>query len=198
MLVASMWHVILYINPYSTALILLAMLLLCFLAFRSERVNTGGARASFAALLFLTLVATLTPQQPIGSSDYHVWMIPGQGILFDYSAMEGLERSMYLRQQIANLLMFVPLAVAFRFAFPKYGSWGPVVMGLLLSLSIEATQWVMAAGRVVDIDDVIVNSAGTALGALLCLLGERLAQVGRGRRRSRKRAASHRRSFPSA
>ncbi|MFH8717637.1 VanZ family protein [Streptomyces zaomyceticus] len=145
-----------------------------------------------AAIVFLVLAATLMPQQAIGSSDYTVWWIPGQGVLFDYSAMEGLERSMYVRQQIANLLMFVPLGIAFRFAYPKYGSWAPAIAGLLFSLSIEVMQWVMAAGRVVDIDDVIVNSAGAALGALICVLASRLPQAGR-RGQRRRTVPAHRR-----
>ncbi|MFF7182063.1 VanZ family protein [Streptomyces sp. NPDC008121] len=190
-----MWRILLYINSYSVAVLLVALLAVCTSVFRGERrgrAPSRGARAALAVLVVLVLVATLTPHQAIGSSDYQVWLVPGQGILFDHAAMEGLERSMYVRQQIANLLMFVPLAVAFRFAYPTYGSWGPVAIGALLGLSIEAVQWVMAAGRVVDIDDVIVNSAGAALGALICLMGGRLARMDR-RGRPEKQAPSHRR-----
>ncbi|MFJ2937950.1 VanZ family protein [Streptomyces sp. NPDC087219] len=65
-------------------------------------------------------------------------------------------------------------------------------MGLLLSLSIEGTQWVLAAGRVVDIDDVIVNSAGAALGALICVIGGRLVPPAR-RGHQRRAVPAHRR-----
>ncbi|APE25530.1 hypothetical protein vnz_33880 [Streptomyces venezuelae] len=189
-----MWKLLHHINPYSVSLVLLFLFAGCFAVFptqRRGRDTSGGSRIAFSALLILTLAATLTPQQPIGSSDYKVWLMPGQGLLFDYSAMGWLERSMYVRQQIANLLMFVPLAMTFRFAWPRFGTWGPVIMGLLLSLSIEVVQWGMAAGRVVDIDDVIVNTVGACLGALLCLAGERLAQARKAQRPVG--TASHRR-----
>ena len=48
--------------------------------------------------------------------------------------------------------------------------WGRVtLMGFLLSLSIEVTQLFLAT-RATDIDDVILNTLGTLLGAAILVL----------------------------
>ncbi len=56
--------------------------------------------------------------------------------------------------------------------------------GLLISLGIEALQYVFAVGRVVDVDDVLLNAAGTWLGAAGVLV---LIRVFVGRRQSTAR-----------
>ncbi|MEU4268507.1 VanZ family protein [Streptomyces sp. NPDC026092] len=174
-----MWQVILYITPLNVIFGLLACLLVCIFGttLRRKRGAEAGRGAQFLLLFFLgiTLLATLTPSQAIGSGDSTVWIIPGQGLLFDYAAMEDMERSMYIRQQVANAAMFLPVAISFRFSFPRSGLTVTVMAACALSLFIEFTQWLMRAGRVVDIDDVLVNVSGASMGALLYALGVWLA-----------------------
>ncbi|MFB7516398.1 VanZ family protein [Streptomyces sp. NPDC056144] len=194
-----MWRILFSIDTYSVTCALLALLLLSVIAYGCERLAPRlvplPARVLCAVFTLPVLVATLAPDQPIGSGSRHLWLIPGDALFFSNIPVESMERSMYVLLQVANLLMFVPAAVAFRFAWPAYGPWGPVRMGLALSLFIEAAQWAMAAGRVVDIDDVIANTTGAALGALLCLAAGRLTRpLRRPRRRPHRRTPSHRRS----
>jgi len=64
-----------------------------------------------------------------------------------------------------NLLVFAP----FGFAAPiRWRVRPPVVVLLagLASAALETTQYLMAAGRVASVDDVLVNAAGAGLAAL--------------------------------
>ena len=72
---------------------------------------------------------------------------------------------MAIRNIAGNLVLFVPIGIALGVAFR--GRPRPLVAatGLLISLAIEISQYVFAVGRVVDIDDVVLNVAGTWLGA---------------------------------
>ena len=63
-----------------------------------------------------------------------------------------------------NLLMFVPTGIIVPILFKKFDSFRMTVLtGFLLSLTIEWTQ-LFIPDRVTDIDDLIVNTLGAALG----------------------------------
>lgn len=75
-------------------------------------------------------------------------------------------------QVVMNVALFVPFGMMAR----RYWNRGPAVsilLGALLSLLIEATQgtgiWGMyeCAYRVADVDDLIANTAGTAIGVII-------------------------------
>lgn len=75
-------------------------------------------------------------------------------------------------QVVMNVALFIPFGIIAR----RYWSRGPLVsilLGALVSLAIEATQgtgiWGIyeCAYRVADIDDVIANTAGAAIGVLV-------------------------------
>ncbi len=83
---------------------------------------------------------------------------------------------------LGNIAVFVPLGAALAVAtFPRrvrgqrerhFGGrwWGRVTLiGFLLSLSIEVIQLFLAS-RATDIDDVILNTLGTLLGAAILVL----------------------------
>ncbi|GHH57672.1 VanZ family protein [Streptomyces candidus] len=175
-----MWQIILYINPGTVTAGILTCFAACALAarFQHERCDavTHIARLALVLSLGVVVAATLIPSQEIGTGDHSVWLVPGEGILFN-NTLEGMERSMYLRQQVANAAMFLPLGICFRFAFPSVTLVKTVLAGCGLSLFIEIVQWFMNAGRVVDIDDVIVNTAGAFFGAVLCTLAKKLIRA---------------------
>ncbi|MFF1695135.1 VanZ family protein [Streptomyces sp. NPDC058257] len=80
--------------------------------------------------------------------------------------------------QVANAAMFVPLGL-FAYAAARRPSPTGIVLGCLtLSVTIEAVQFVMNAGRVVDIDDVMFNTVGALIGCLLARVA--WAMTGRG------------------
>lgn len=78
----------------------------------------------------------------------------------------------YLLQVVLNLLLFVPLGLLLRrWVVRSVGS--AVFIGLGVSVVIEVLQGTGLLGvypcpyRIADVDDVLVNTTGTALGALL-------------------------------
>ncbi len=61
-----------------------------------------------------------------------------------------------------NLAWFAPLGLMLR----RKAAWRALLAGAILSLSIEALQWLFMTG-VADVDDVIINALGALLGRLL-------------------------------
>lgn len=88
-----------------------------------------------------------------------------------------------LRTSLLNILMTVP----FGFALPlltRVRFWQVAGAGVLFSLAIEAVQYVTGAlagttFRVADINDVIFNTAGAALGYLVFALAARFFRPAR-------------------
>ena len=64
-------------------------------------------------------------------------------------------------------MLFVPVGIVAFFAF---GSWAArLFFGPMLSLTIEASQWALAAGRTADTGDLLVNGTGSLVGTLMAL-----------------------------
>ena len=80
--------------------------------------------------------------------------------------------SQAMLQVVFNVLLFVPLGVIVRGFFSR-GLGTSVLVGLVASVLIEATQYTGIWGlyacpyRVADIDDVLTNTLGAVIGALL-------------------------------
>jgi VanZ family protein len=95
----------------------------------------------------------------------------GMPLWFDYSFVEFT----------ANIVMFVPLGLFFFILAPQGWRWlGPFV-GLLLSATIELTQFMVLPQRVATLYDVLANAFGALVGTVVAWI---LLQS-RGRRRHR-------------
>jgi hypothetical protein len=68
---------------------------------------------------------------------------------------------------VGNVLMFVPVGALVAWLSRRARVLTAASVGLLFSLAIELTQ--LSLGRVGDIDDVILNTAGALLGGLLAV-----------------------------
>lgn len=66
-----------------------------------------------------------------------------------------------------NVILFIPFGFLFKCIYPKTLSQTIVLYGLLLSVGIELTQLFLQIG-ICDIDDVILNTTGSAAGVFLC------------------------------
>ncbi len=115
------------------------------LTFRSRR----AARVFIAAAVAAILMATLFPA---GSELAPGWTT---AIVGGDDALAGV---------VQNVLLFLPLGIGLALAGMR--GWRLVVVGTLLSLSVEcAQQWI--PGRDPSVGDVCFNTLGTALGGLL-------------------------------
>jgi glycopeptide antibiotics resistance protein len=185
-----MWQLVLYVNPLSVSLFLLivavvSILLTRWIAFApAERRRI--ARILFIASLAVVLVATVVPTQLPGSGGRYISLTPG-GAFFgsEIEGMYPMERRMATATSIANAGMFVPLAVFWYSATERASGLRVLIGGFFLSVGIELVQLIMNAGRVVDVDDVLFNTAGALVGVLMAGASVRLASKGLkgGRRR---------------
>jgi glycopeptide antibiotics resistance protein len=74
---------------------------------------------------------------------------------------------LFLGNFIGNILLFVPFAFILMLVFRITNIRTIVVLGFLSSVLIEIVQYITHLG-VADVDDVMLNTAGTAIGAYLC------------------------------
>lgn len=71
-----------------------------------------------------------------------------------------------IRSTVLNIAMFLPLGIGLPLIWKKYGRFSrTVIFGLLTSLGIEVAQ--LFTYRATDINDLITNVAGSALGYLV-------------------------------
>ncbi|MFL5462065.1 MAG: VanZ family protein [Gemmatimonadales bacterium] len=66
---------------------------------------------------------------------------------------------------INNVLLFIPFALGLRLA--GLPSWAVVVTGGLVSLTIELLQWSVVPGRDASLSDVLTNTLGSLVGAMV-------------------------------
>lgn len=78
-----------------------------------------------------------------------------------------------------NVALFVPLGILLPLLSKRFDGFGRAVLcGLLCSLTIEVLQY-RSGNRSADIDDVILNTLGAALGYVIYWAGKRIVAAGR-------------------
>ncbi len=114
------------------------------------------------ATFLVDIGLNLINDSPIFVTDHHLNLIPFQFITTSWS-MEARKR---ITQEIANVLMFMPVGFIFPVALKKMRSfWKTTASMMIFSFFIEFVQYFI--GRSADIDDLILNTLGGALGYLV-------------------------------
>lgn len=67
---------------------------------------------------------------------------------------------------VGNIIWFIPLGMYVRYRKAERGILRAAVLGFVLSFSIETMQYMFGTG-ISELDDLILNTAGAALGVLL-------------------------------
>jgi VanZ family protein len=85
----------------------------------------------------------------------------------------------FLRDGVVNIALYVPLGMSAHFAFRKwplkfFDLYGPVLLGLVLSASIELTQ-LFEPARDASVVDIATNVIGSMLGVFLAVVFEAVA-----------------------
>jgi glycopeptide antibiotics resistance protein len=71
-------------------------------------------------------------------------------------------------QLLGNIALFVPFGWLVPMLWPRLRSfWTIVGLGAATSLAIEVSQWLFIVGRQSSIDDVILNTTGAFVGAVM-------------------------------
>lgn len=121
---------------------------------------------SLATVAYLVLVGwlTLSPQSGIEEQSI-VWLFidffqrfPGTGWM-TFSTVEFL----------ANIALFVPFGLFLVLLFGRRQWWLAVLLSVVTTVGIEFTQQYIS-GRVTDLRDIVANSLGGLIGALLALV----------------------------
>ena len=167
-----MWRVFGNLMPLFALAVLISAIVAGRAVSRARRIGetagpavaTGVARVWVVTGAIAVGIITLTP---VGGPDVAtgVNLVPLRSLIG--LSTTSVDASVAIRNIAGNVVLFVPIGIALGVAFR--GRPRPLVAatltGLLISLAIEISQYVFAVGRVVDIDDVVLNVAGTWLGA---------------------------------
>lgn len=111
------------------------------------------ALIEYVVLIFLSTVFCRTTRA-VREYDWHP--------LWSYQVVEN-GWSELLAQNLMNVLVFVPIGILMGLAFNNTKWWIVLLVGLILSVGIEATQYVFMKGFS-EVDDVIHNTFGAVIG----------------------------------
>lgn len=117
-----------------------------------------------AFFLFLTMLFTQTFVENCGRNELR--LIPFEVIITQTAGVNGDEASKgaFLFNIIGNVGIFVPVGLLAAAIFRRKAA-GTAAIGFLISLTIEAGQ--LPLDRTSDVDDLILNTTGAAIGYLV-------------------------------
>lgn len=140
--------------------------------------------AAACALFGSGLIAYTLLPMPVTSAQWcadhairHAELVPGNSVVDAMRHIEGMSpvqalRSPYVLQIVFNVALFVPLGVILR-RYLGRSVVAATLIGAAVSVFIETTQYTGVWGladctyRLADVDDVIANTLGALLGALV-------------------------------
>ena len=134
------------------------------IAFRKRGRNVGLRITTRLFLLFYVLVLYCSTVFFRTQSTIRLYLF---NFLWHYQAI-GQGKVLFFPEIIMNIAVFIPIGFAIGLALRKAGGWQTVLVGMVVSLSIELFQWFFRKGFA-DVDDVIHNTLGCAIGYLLYL-----------------------------
>lgn len=124
--------------------------------------SRGLSRCALVYYIVTLLYVTVFSRMPV--QEIRLQLIP----FFEFNRIKGIGF-------VENMILFVPAGALLLLAFPLRARFG-FAFGFLLSLGIEAIQYATRRG-VTDIDDLIANTLGAALGTLFCMAVKHLNRM---------------------
>ncbi|WP_235929616.1 VanZ family protein [Cellulomonas citrea] len=125
-----------------------------------DQALVSACRVLFVGAL-LAVLAVVLPGLATGPAVGGVSLVPGAGI---HAELTNINRSLGLVNLLGNVLLWTPAA----FLAPIAWGWRPrrvLLVGFVLVVVLETAQGFL--GRSADVDDVLLNTVGIALGAWL-------------------------------
>ncbi|MDQ3533950.1 MAG: VanZ family protein [Actinomycetota bacterium] len=115
--------------------------------------------ASVAGIVTLTL----NPQSEVAGNT-GIQLVPFGDI---FNALTSLEDPSLLVASVANLLLFMPFGAALYLR--ELSLSATVLTGFVMTAAVEGAQLLLISGRTTSVDDLVLNTAGAALGHALLL-----------------------------
>ncbi|SDB98821.1 VanZ family protein [Shouchella lonarensis] len=175
----QLWYSFSDVIPIFTVMIPF-VLGISWLHFKRQRKKGLSHREAFffsstGALFILSIIGillvTLLPIYGMRSQTLQLKPFSSILHLLEYS----ITASVTIRLIGFNMILFMPFGLFFSLRFHrKMSVWTITFLGMLFSTGIETAQYVLAIGRTSNIDDVILNTTGTFIGALIGLLISKL------------------------
>lgn len=167
-MVTRVWDAFLEWGPWTLLVVPTFFLVVAGVGALALHVLPAVVRVAMAGLaavaLTLALVMTMRPADELGTRPRpRLNPLP----LLELVLVGGPGAAEARLQALGNFLLLLPLGTALGFLMR------PSVAALLLlsvALSLEATQWLLATGRVAETADVMLNLAGGLLGLGLSML----------------------------
>lgn len=132
---------------------------------RSGHRDPGATAICDVTLVFCACCVLYLVAKPIPGQASTTDLTPGTEIV---EAVDELPSCDPLWQAAANLLLLLPMGALVPLRSARMRSAGRIAGGaVLLSSAIEAAQYLFLTGRVAATDDVVLNTLGATLGALL-------------------------------
>jgi glycopeptide antibiotics resistance protein len=169
-------------------LVLSAIVVPCWLAFRLYRLRTRGHRLSFRREILLLAVAvylcglaaaTLIPSRPsrsVAEATAGIDLRPNLASLTCSSASlpsGSTARAFCVRNARGNVMLFFPLGILIPLVWRRMRFWRAMQIAIGISVSIELLQYLSRAWgsyRTADVNDVVLNAVGASLGLVLVSL----------------------------
>lgn len=151
------------------------------------RPRRGVVTARVALVVYLLFVG-FTVWLPASVSSKVTGLV---GITARWIAEAGIapyQQSAVVLEILANVALFVPVGLLLAFAAPRLRLWQVTLAGGLMSVLIETVQGLMPS-RFPTLSDVIANTTGTFLGALVTAVLVALLSRDPRRQRSRRLAS---------
>lgn len=127
---------------------------------------------------YVAVVLTITMWPAPATTDAPEWAQAVLRLLHD----AGVPMSFWALEALANVLMFVPFGVL-GMLLSRRPAWLVVLAGAGFTTAIELTQ-LLVPGRVATLQDVVMNTAGAAVGSVSVLAWRAARRAGSGRRRT--------------
>lgn len=143
----------------------------------STRSSSSRRLVLLVVVLYLLALAAVTLTSQVASYGTRNNFIPLHTIRDELTSSVSLRVA--LRQLLGNAALLFPLGLLLPFAWNKAKSWTiDLAVVLDATMAIETLQGTVVAGRSFDVDDIILNFLGGAMGCLAAQLGRRLG-IGR-------------------
>lgn len=94
--------------------------------------------------------------------------------LFKEISRYELGTQLFVKNIIGNILLFIPYGLAIGYYIDLKKIRHAILLGLLVSCSIETMQYLI--GRVFDVDDILLNVLGCAIGFIIYLIFDKIRE----------------------